>query len=137
MKTGSLSSGQAPIQGFQLRQIDESREGITDLHYRYDDGALVAGEHLHVTVSYAGPTTRHCYYNYNTSTWRWDTAPPAAVLAIAEAQQGEAIEWARQYRPKPAVARTSAVDPNAPKPPKPKGRFPLKGAKGGTTFRIA
>lgn len=137
LKTGRLAAGQAPVQGFHLRQIDESGEGITDLHFRYDDNALVAGEHLHITVVYAGPTTRHCYYNYNNSTWRWDTAPPAAVQALAEAQQAEAIEWARQYRPKPVVAATPAADPNAPKPPKPKGPFPRKGAKGTTTIRIA
>jgi hypothetical protein len=135
-----LSNGQAPIQGFQLRQIDEDREGITDLHFRYDDdiaGNAQAGEHLHITIVYAGPTTRHCYYNYNSSTWRWDTAPPQAVAAIAEAQQDEAIAWARAHRPKPVVAATPAANPNGPKPPKPKGPAPRKGAKGTTTIRIS
>jgi hypothetical protein len=139
LKAGPLSSGQAPIQGFQLQQVNEFREGITDLHYRHDDaigGNAQVGEHLHITVSYAGPTTRHCYYNYNTATWRWDTAPPGPVLAIAEAQQAQAIIWAAQHRPKPVVAAT-AVDPNVPKPPKPKGPGPRKGARGTQTMSLS
>lgn len=124
------ASIQAVIQRIDgLREVDESRAGIKDLHYRFDDGiagAAKVGEHLHITVVYvpappvvepdtkvaqpvAAPVTRHCYHNFNTKAWRWDVAPPQAVKAVAESHQDEALRWVaakRLYKapePKPAA----------------------------------
>ena len=144
-----IASSQAVLQGFQLRQLDESRHGISDLHFRYDDdiaGGAQAGEHLHITVSYSAaaagggaaaavPVTRHCYYNYTTSAWRWDTAPTANVQQVAEAQQAEAINWAKAHRPAPVVP--AAAPAAAPAGPRPKmGKMPRKGAAGTTTVKL-
>jgi hypothetical protein len=115
----------AVIQGvFELRQVDESSAGITDLHYRYDSGIggnARAGEHLHITVTFnqtisvwIPPTgrrrgrrerrtvsrTRHCYCRnlYNAyPNWRWDTRPPNDVRLVAEGHQDAALTWALPY----------------------------------------
>jgi hypothetical protein len=120
------ASIQAVIQRFELEQVDENRAGIQDLHYRFDDGIggnAQANEHLHITVVYvpvlpvvqpdaksaqgaADPKTRHCYHNFKTAAWRWDTEPPNAVKAIAEGHKEEALRWVRRRRlykaPEPA-----------------------------------
>lgn len=113
------------VQGlFYLHQTQEFSNGISDLHYRYDDdidGNAQAGEHLHITVTYQPPPpppppavaggpapapaaapparTRHCYYNYNDQSWRWDNAPPANITGVVDVYKDFAIGWAAGYRP--------------------------------------